>query len=175
LNFGNACSFITSEGARAQNELVLPVRNCSLVDSGVFQSGLNAAVQHFLEIADSVAKKTEASNGAPNLMAMFGLMQSPEFQKFGYLLLWWLPEGFRLDSHMYLQAQLDSLAVFVSLRTTMLVIFLTVLAVFSFLVFEPMVYALDLHVKRVRALLVMLPAEVVMSTASLRNALMSAI
>jgi len=175
LNFGNACAMISSQIAAAQNYRTMPQQDCSQVGKGVLLSGLNAGIQLFQQLALSINTKTAATNGASNVTATLERMAQPEYRTFRELLTWWLPAGTDIETQLYLQEQVSHLDSFISLRTTIMAVFLCALFLCFFVVFEPMVYQMDTHVKRVRALLVMIPIEIVMSTASLRNALLSAV
>jgi len=166
---------ISLEFAMLQNLNPMTRRNCTLIGKGVLNSGLNAASQMYISIAESVNAITEATRGIPSMAQLVGTLTSPDYDMAVDLLVFWLPAGFSIETQLYFDEQMDSLANFVSLRSTMLAVFLSALAMFFFLVFEPLVCEMDMHVKRVRALLVMIPAEVAMATASLRNALMSSV
>jgi len=94
---------------------------------------------------------------------------------FAQLGVWWLPAGVQLEGKIYFDEQISHLNSFMTVRIAILAVFLSLLSLCFLWVFEPLVRELDMHVKRVRALLVMVPIEVVMSTASLRKALFSAL
>jgi len=175
LNFGDACKFISADAAADQNLNRMVQRNCSKIGKGVLHGGLNAGVQLYMQMGNTFNTITEATKGIANPAQLYASLTTPEYDTTVALLIWWLPAGMRIETRIYYDEQVDNLAHFVSLRTTMLAVFLSALALIFVLVFEPLVYEMDMHVKRVRALLVMIPAEIAMSTASLRNALLSAV
>jgi len=177
LNFGNACKFISTQLAVEQNfgTMTPDVRNCSTLAKGVMTNGLNAAVQMYLQFVGAFVASIRSTQGIPNMASLIATAASADYSAVVGLLLYWLPAGFSIETNMYFTEQVTSLEDFVALRTTMLAVFLSALALIFVLVFEPLVYEMDMHVKRVRALLVMIPAEIAMSTASLRNALLSAV
>jgi len=175
LNFGNACKFITSELAVSQNFGDLTQKNCTAVGKGVLTNGLNGAVQLYLQLVGAVITLTDATQGVPSMAQLIASIATPDFVTLSELLFWWLPAGFSIETNIYFQEQINSLERFVALRCMMLAVFLSALALCVLFMFEPLVYEMDMHVKRVRALLVMIPAEVAMSTASLRKALVSAL
>ena len=170
LNFGNACRYVPTELAEYQNFLPSPQRNCSTVGKGVLLNGLNAATQMYLQLAAAIVASIESTQGAPVPSS-----QTIDFDSTSALLGWWLPAAFIVETGMYFREQTESLDNFVELRTTLLAVFLSALALCFILIFEPLVREMDTHVKRVRALLVMIPAEVAMSTASLRKALLASV
>jgi len=176
LNFGDACAQIPREFAKEQNLLPFTIAagNCTTLGRGALSSGLNAGVQMYLQMVNTIITRTEATQGAPDLTALLAISMSEDYNTFVAFLIWWLPAGFAIETDLYFQEQVTSLEDFVQLRTTMLAVFLSALVMYFLVVFEPLVYEMDTHVKRVRALLVMIPAEVAQSTASLRKALMSA-
>jgi len=185
LNFGNACKYLPLDLVSSQNFGDFTERNCTTLGKGVFLSGLNAAVQLYIQSLSSVitamrsfssappstSNSTSNSTGPPPSMPV----SASDIATSTALLIWWLPAAFSVETSLYVQQQIQGLDHFVELRTTMLAVFISALAVCFLLMFEPLVYEMDTHVKRVRALLVMIPAEVAMSTASLRKALMSAL
>jgi len=175
LNFGDACASLSSDFASGQNFNPITETECSNVAKGVLLSGLNAGIQQFMQLASNLINQIAAQQSVANMTNIRELLATPEHEMFAQLGVWWLPAGVQLEGKIYFDEQISHLNSFMTVRIAILAVFLSLLSLCFLWVFEPLVRELDMHVKRVRALLVMVPIEVVMSTASLRKALFSAL
>jgi len=177
LNFGNACERLSSSSAQAMNTLPVPETDCGAVGKGVLVKGLLAGVQLFVQTATDLRARILqlGPTGTLNATRINEVYTSPEYNIMDILHRWWIPAGMMLESQMYHENQQATIDYLVQIRTQMLIAFLMILAATFVLVFEPLVWNMDIRLKRIRALLVMVPMEVILTTNSLRQALLSSV
>jgi len=143
------------------------------VAQGVFVKGIDAAMGLYTSVTIALRSRVLRAGSDWSADHSRQLQLSPEFELFSHLYRYWLSHAARVEARLYHQQQESDINRFVAMRKAMVAAFLTALAICFVIVFEPMVLSLDMHVKRVRALLVLIPVEVILSTASLKKALLT--
>jgi len=175
LNFGDACNFMTYEDASEDAVWSIPEgrdRDCRLVADGVFTKGLKAAFSLFVDTTRTLREQllTVAVSDS-NITRIRELAQSEAFYTINLMERTWLSHGLHTESGMYLKAQVQDLKTLMDVRTIMLAVFLALLTICYFFIYDPLVASMDIHLKRVRGLLVMVPLEIAQTTPSLRKLL----
>jgi len=176
LNFGNVCDVITYAGAASETVWTIPDgpdRHCSAVANGVFTKGLKAGFTLYIDIARSLREQLLTVSTDNNVTRVHNVLVSEQMQTLTLLERTWLSHALHVEAELYLQAQVDHLQQLLHIRSIMLGVFLALLVVCYLVVYDPLVVAMDAHLKTVRGLLVVVPAEVAQTTPSMRKLLMT--
>lgn len=172
LNFGNACRFMSFAAVNTVDESDISSQTCEDIANGVFLHGLNSAYLYFLEGCATLANQLQPLGGDDNSTRITNFLASHEVKELEYLDRSFLRYGLMVDANMYLTEQLTGNADFLKVRAGLLAGFLVLIAVAYAIVYDPMIRALDKELKRVQAMLVMVPFDVMQSTAALKKLLL---
>jgi len=174
LNFDNACPYLPLSEVNRVDEIDLGDRSCETIANGVFTHGLNAAFQYFTDSMSTMLEQLTPYADNANMTRVTQVIRSDSVWELEYLDRSFLRYGLMVDSRMYLSEQLEDNSAFLKLRGSLLAGFLVLVALTYVLVYDPMIRSLDRQLKRVQALLVMVPFDVIQSTVGMKKLLQAA-
>jgi len=143
------------------------------VANGVFTKGLKAGFTLYIDIARSLREQLLTVATDNNVTRVHDVLINEQMQTLTLLERTWLSHALHVEAELYLEAQVDHLQQLLHIRSIMLGVFLALLVVCYLVVYDPLVVAMDAHLKTVRGLLVVVPAEVAQTTPSMRKLLMT--
>jgi hypothetical protein len=172
LEFENACPHLP------QSKVALidarPVtETCEEFADGLLKTGLVACLTEFLHDATLVREKLMPLYADVNATRVSETLAGPTFSMMDAMDSSYLRYALIVDSNMFLTELTDRADQFTKMREVILAVFLVIVVLSYMTVYDPLVYSLDRDLKRVRGLLVMIPLDIIESTASLRNLLVA--
>lgn len=173
LNFGNACALLPFVEVNRIDEIDLAGVTCESLGSGVLLRGLDPALQFYLEQTRALGDQLAALPKDQNQTRVVEILNSPAVWQLEFLDRSYLRYGLLVDANLFLSEQLQANAEFMKVRAGLLGGFLVSIVFAYVLVFNPMIRALDRELKRVQAMLVMVPPDVMQGTAAMKNLLVS--
>jgi len=172
LQFGNACSFMHGH-VQTVDAIDVSTTSCETIADGVFKHGLNAAFLHHIENMFNLMEPLDKLSSNDNMTRVQLLLRSDAFMKAQQFDRVYLRHALDIECRLYLDEHLSDNSSFLSMRAALLAGFLAVVFVSYGMVYSPLITSLDSDLKRVQALLVMVPGEFMQSAGVLKRLLAS--